>query len=142
MRARRAVANGSAGFSLIEVLVALAILGLALGAVAAVFGNGLLADRAVGDVDTALAVAQQRLEAAGVTEPLRTGNSEGVFAGRYQWRLAVAPYDDKDRRRGGADDSDLPNLRLFRIEAIVAWRDGVRARQIALATLRLGPAPP
>ena len=154
----------SAGFSLIEVLIALAILGLALGAIAGVFGTGLLGHRAAADADTALAVAEEKLDAAGVVDRLAPGHSEGVFSGRFRWSVNVAPYEDKASsgpsdprtdgfRTGGPRTDNLgmdapaaetipAAFRLFRIEVAVGWYDGERARQVTLATLRLAPAPP
>jgi general secretion pathway protein I len=130
---------GASGFSLIEVLVALAIVGLTLAATASVFGTGLFAHTTASDVDTALALAEEKLDAAGVTETLQPGSAEGVFAGRFRWRLVVARYDDK--AAGGADPSAL-GFGLFRIETTIAWDRGWRERRVTLATLRLASAPP
>lgn len=126
--------RGNAGFSLVEVLFALAIVGLALGTAASVFRNGILGHQAASDVDTALALAEEQLAAAGVAEPLREGDRQGVFADRFAWHLAVAPDPDA----GAAP----PSFKLYRLSATVAWRDGMRQREIALETLRLAPASP
>jgi general secretion pathway protein I len=132
----------AAGFSLIEVLVALAISGLALSAIAGVFGDGLVADRTSADATTALTLAEGKIAAAGTVEPLRPSSSNGDFAGRFHWLLRVAPY--QDHPADGAADADQPfaAFRLYRIEAAVAWNEGVRQRRLAIATLRLAPAPP
>jgi general secretion pathway protein I len=121
------------GFSLIEVLFALALIGLALGTAATLLGNGLLAARTSGDVATALALAEEKLAAAGVSEPLQPGASNGVF-GRFNWSVTIAPYDD--------GDIDPPRVQLYRIETRIGWRDGFQRRQFALATVRIGPALP
>ena len=130
-----------AGFTLIEVLVALAIVGLALGAVAAVFGNSLTAHATASDAETALALAEEHLALAGALP--RPGRSSGDFAGRFAWQTTVAPFDDgvKDT---GVKDTDMAKSRprLYRIAVSVAWRDGHRSREVALSTLRLGAASP
>jgi general secretion pathway protein I len=131
--------RGSAGFSLIEVLVALAVVGLTLGATASIFGNGLLGHEAAGDVDTALALAEEKLSSAGITEPLRPGRTGGVFANRFRWRIAVSEEHDKI---AGASNSPVVAFRLFRVEVAIAWRNGVRERQIAIDTLRLAVVAP
>jgi len=129
----------AAGFSLIEVLIALAIVGLALAAAAGTFGAGVAGHAAARDAATALAVAEEKLAGAGVTAPLRESRSEGSFADRFDWQLTVASYDDpaKDRLAGAN-----ATLRLYRVAISVAWQDGHRQRQLALATLRLGRVPP
>ena len=126
---------------MIEVLVALAIVGLVMTAIFAVFGNGSLGHETAGAVDEALSVADAKLDAAGVAGTLHPGQTEGVFADRFRWRLVVAPYEDKDRY-GAAVEPVAPRWRLFRVEVSVAWNDGRGARQISLATLRLVPVAP
>src|SRR5262252_2226313 len=119
----------SAGFTLVEVLVALAIVGLALGAVAATFGNSLTAHETAADAEAALAVAEEQLALAAALP--RPGTANGNFAGRYAWRTTVAPYDDGEK---SADPThSLPVL--YRVVVSVAWRDGRRSRQVALSTL-------
>jgi general secretion pathway protein I len=122
-----------AGFSLVEVLLALAIAGLMLGATAGVFRNGLLGHDNASDAATAVALAEEQLAEAGVTAPLQPGNSAGAF-GRFRWHLTITDYVDRE--------TPPPDLRLYRIAAQVEWSDGRRQRQFDLATLRLGPAPP
>jgi len=134
----------AAGFTLIEVLVALAIAGLALAAVAGVFGTGVIGNETAADANTALALAEEKLAGAEATANVRPGNSAGVYAGRFDWQISVAAYHDEAE---GASPSALStpgavSLRLYRIETVVAWRDGRRRRQLALSTLRLLPAQP
>jgi general secretion pathway protein I len=122
----------SGGFSLIEVLFALAVVGLALGAAAGVFGNFGMGRGMVDDADHALALAEDTLAEGGAGSPLVPGERAGRD-GRFSWRLAIAPVED-------AETPD--NLRVYRLEAQVAWRDGWRERRLALSTLRLAPRPP
>ena len=130
----------SAGFTLIETLVALAIVGMALGAVAGVFGNGLAAHETAAGAEAALALAEERLALAGVAG-LRPGNETGTFAERFAWQTTIAPYEEKDDRDLGLTAAkSLP--RLYRIAITVVWRDGHRERRLSLSTLRLGPATP
>jgi prepilin-type N-terminal cleavage/methylation domain-containing protein len=131
-----------AGFSLVEVLLAIAIAGLIVAATAGVFRNGLLGHAAADDAATAAALADQKLAEAGITETLRPGSSAGVF-GRFRWRVTVAPFVDKESAgEESADQDAAPAFRLYRVAAQIEWNDGPRRRQYELATVRLGPAPP
>jgi general secretion pathway protein I len=129
----------TAGFTLIEVLVALAVVGFAMAAIAGVFSNGLLGHEVAADADRALAVAEERLTLAGAAATLRPGTSNGRFAERFDWQMTIALFEDD-----ATDKAPLPaaTLRLYRIAVEVAWRDGHRGRRLALSTLRLGPPPP
>jgi general secretion pathway protein I len=128
--------NPTAGFTLIEVLVALAIVGLALGAIAGVFSNGLIGHETASDAEAALALAEEQLALAGATP--HPGSLSGDFAGRFAWKSTVSPYDDGNKAVADATAS-LP--RLYRVAVSVAWHDGHRGREVSLSTLRLGASP-
>jgi general secretion pathway protein I len=124
---------------LIEVLVALIVTGLALAAVAGVFRTGLLGHEAAAGADAALALAEEKIATAGVTEPLRPGQSAGLFGDRFRWQVSIESYQEKT---SAGFDQPVTDLRLYRIAVTVAWRDGHRQRALALDTLRLGAPPP
>lgn len=121
---------------MVEVLVALAIVGLALGALAAAFGNALTAHETAADAEAALALAEEHLALAAAAP--RPGSAGGNFAGRFAWRTTVARYDDGDK--AAAPALSLPVL--YRVAVSVVWRDGRRSREVTLSTLRLGAATP
>jgi general secretion pathway protein I len=129
--------HGAAGFTLIEVLVALAVVSLALGAIAGVFSNGLLGHETASGAETALALAEGQL-ALSAAAP-RPGAASGTYEGRFAWQTTVAPFKDVADKDLSAPGS-LPSL--YRIAVSVSWRDGYRSRQVSLSTLRLGPAVP
>lgn len=92
-----------AGFTLIEILVALAIVALALGAVVAETGHYLSAMVRMQDRTLAHWIAVDRLTEAQLagTWP-STGNSEGSleFAGReWEWTLRVSDTPNESMRR-------------------------------------------
>lgn len=134
------------GFTLIEVLVALVIAGLALAAVAGVFGTGVLGQEIAADANTALNLAEEKLADAEAVATVRPGRSDGIYARRFDWQVSVASYEEHaDKAAVTKPAPGVPastTLRLYRIEASVAWRDGRHRRQLALSTLRLLPVPP
>jgi general secretion pathway protein I len=126
-----------AGFTLIEVLVALAIIGMALGALAEVFSVGLTGHETTSEAESALAVAEEQLALA--TASLHPGAANGVFANRYAWQTTVALYQDSGSKKIDAAP-ELPPL--YQVAVSVAWHDGRRTREVSLSSLRLGAAPP
>ena len=137
---RSADKSRRAGFTLIEVLIALAIVGMALVAVAAVFSNGLVGHETASDAEAALALAEERLATAEATAALQPGISNGQFAGRFAWQTVIAPYEDGGSEAAGQilPAKNVPPL--YRVAVSVAWHDGHRSRQLSLSTLRLGVA--
>jgi general secretion pathway protein I len=128
------------GFTLLEVLVALVVAGLAMSAIVGVFGNSLAGHAVVSDAEMALALAEEKLALAGTAAALRPGIDKGIFAGRFAWQTTVSRYVDG----GDGKQTTQPNPTelLYRIAVDIVWQDGRRSRQLALSTLRLGAAAP
>jgi general secretion pathway protein I len=115
----------SAGFTLLEVVVALAILAIALGVLYRAVGGGV---RTVGDLSAysrAVAVGESVLQMRD-SVPAEGWNESGQWEG-FRWSVASAPYDP------GNGDAGVP---LYRVQVDVAWSDGLRERTFSLASLR------
>ncbi|OJU92566.1 MAG: hypothetical protein BGO13_02750 [Burkholderiales bacterium 66-5] len=131
MTAPRAVQRG---FSLLEILVAFAILALSLGALYRATGGAV---RSVSHIETqqrVLALLQSVL--AGVDGVPEHGLAEQGEARDLHWSLRSSPY------AGGASTPSVPAL--HEVQATVTWNEDGRERQMQLATLRpqLGPITP
>jgi general secretion pathway protein I len=78
--------RGSAGFTLIEVLVAIAVLAVVLGAIGAVVGNTV---RTIHSVDRRLPIletAQSLIAALPARDALQPGTQSGT-SGEFRWRI-------------------------------------------------------
>lgn len=85
--------GGQRGFSLLEVLVAFAILAITLGVIMRIFSMGLRNVTVGEDYTRAILLAQSKLAALGVEEPLQPGEQTGAFDEGYRWHVMVQPYD-------------------------------------------------
>ena len=115
--------RGEAGFTLIEALVALAILGVALAAVLRAYGAGFRSAERAEMQTHALLLAESRLAEAATT--LREPGERRGSDGGYAWRVSAAPFP--------IDGVAKP---LLRLEVRVSAPNGSEAR---LTTLRLPP---
>jgi len=130
---RAKAGRGEAGFTLIEVVVALALLGLVLALLAGSLRNGLVGASRAAAITPPLAVAEAKLAAIGVTEPLIAGDTSGEDASGVRWRVSVADYDDE-----GSAASEAPGVpRLYRVTVTATWTQGGAPRSLSLDTLRL-----
>ncbi len=125
-------ARNDSGFTLLEILVALAILGMSLSIILGVFSVALDRTRQ----------AQQRLEAANLAQalllraetasPETLQDSAGSTPSGFTWRLHIEDYGTSD------DHSNWPE-RVVRVATTVQWDDHGRTKSLTLATLRLLP---
>jgi general secretion pathway protein I len=125
----RARGGRAAGFTLLEVVVAFAILSLAFGAIFAVLSSTL---RQVSQTDSernAIALAQSMLARVGADLPLVDGDRTGEASTGAQWRLSIRPYNVTGR------DNLLP-MSAHQVSITVSWVSG-RARTLTLTSLRL-----
>lgn len=84
--------RGDAGFTLVETVVAFAILSLAMTTAVQIIGGGSMRMRLGQDRSTALAHAQSRLAALTVSESVPLGSSTGTFEDGFQWSLTVSSF--------------------------------------------------
>lgn len=87
---RRGPARGSAGFTLLEVLIAFAILAVMLVPILQVFGGGLGTTETARGYTTATLLARSKLAEAGRDAPLSEGITEGRFEQNgYRWKTSI-----------------------------------------------------
>jgi general secretion pathway protein I len=126
---------GAAGFTLIEVIVAFALLALALTVLLGTMANASRQVRWSADAGRAAMHAQSLLAEVGVGEALAPGVREGEFeGGRYRWRLQVAPWQDPELAPGPLTDLSAPQMQ--ELELSMQWGDGPGER-LQLRSLRL-----
>jgi type II secretion system protein I len=119
-----------AGFTLIEVLVALAILSIAVVASIQGFAQGLRLLKLSGDHQHAMLLADQKVRE--VVE-LKEGRDAGT-EGWLRWERTMRPLEIQQLPPPGG----TPPGRMWEIDVRVLWD---AQRQVELRTLRLAPPP-
>ncbi len=124
---QRHVARRVGGFSLLEILVAFAIMALSLGALYKVMGNSARQAGHLSGQEGAVLLAESLLSAYS-TVPAEGVRDSGTSAG-YQWQVRSAPYPTPA-------NSDARAAKVHELQATVQWADGTRTRSFQLASLR------
>jgi len=119
------------GFTLLEVLVALLIFGLAFGVLAQIFQTGLRQSATAEQVATATMLARSQLARIGSDWPLEVHESEQDAGDGFRVRTTIEP--------AGLEGADEQIVALL-VEVAVAWGPVESERRVALTTLRLAPA--
>jgi general secretion pathway protein I len=121
------------GFTLIEVLVALAIAALGLGLMLSATGTGLQSASVADQYIQATSRAQSLLAQVGLSSPLKAGDTSGDYDDGYGWRVHVgSPFSR-------AALGQAPAAALYPVTVTISWRNGVQRRAMSLHTEKLGP---
>ena len=133
----------SQGFTLIEVVVALLICGLAFAVMARIIQTGVLQSGRAEAMTTATLLARSQLARIDAEVPVAEGELDGDAGEGFHWQIVIRPAmlegDSGDR----ADGSDRqPKILPYRVEVTVAWGAGGPAEAVTLTSLRLAAAEP
>ncbi len=122
------------GFTLIEIVVAFALLALGLTLLLGTLSGASRQLRQAGDAGQA-ALHAQSLLAERSDALLQPGQRAGTFEeGRYRWQLAVTPWQDPQARGAPVDPFAA---RLLHLRLDVRWGDGESQQQLQVNSLRL-----
>ena len=120
------------GFTLLELLVAFAIMSISLGMLYRASGGGARSIVEMERYQGAIVLAES-LQSLRDTIPKQGWNQAGVSAG-YNWAITSTPYAT------AINGPNVPPLHEIRI--VIAWADADRKRQLELNTLRPQRKPP
>lgn len=123
------------GYTLIEIIVAFAILALGLTLLLGTLSGATRQVRAAGDAGRAALHAQSLLEEYG-NLPQPQHRDGALEEGRYRWRFDVEPWRDPSPQTAPSP-MDPNGARLMHLRLQVEWGDGTPAQRIEATSLRL-----
>jgi general secretion pathway protein I len=127
--------RGQRGYTLIEVVVAFALLAFAMTLLLGSLTNATKQVRASSDFGRAALHAQSLLDQAGVGEALAVGQRDGeIEDGRYHWEMNVTPFRDP---AAPPQPQVLGAPQLLQLELIMRWGKGGPRETLRLQSLRL-----
>lgn len=122
------------GFSLLEILIAFAVMALSIGILLKIFSGGLHNAAMAEDYTIAVQIAESLIARTGTEIQLKDFQDSGEQHKKYRWRLRISPYNIISEK---IDPKKLP-VEMFKVNVTVAWGDGTEDdRQIELNTLKL-----
>jgi general secretion pathway protein I len=116
-----------AGFTLLEVIVALAILGVGFALAIELLATGVRSAKASGDYTQAVLLARQKMAEIAATPSLEGLASAGEFGGGFRWASEVHPLPQEE---------DLA-AQLYQVRVRIAWPGRRGEKSLDLYTLRM-----
>jgi len=113
------------GFTLIEVLVAIAILGIGLTLLIELFSGGLRLGRTSEEYTIAINYARLKMEEITVKPVITEGSEEGKFDETFRWQVEVKkvdllPIENRPEFK--------PPVQFFKVRVDILWKSGTKER--------------
>ena len=123
----------NAGFTLLEVVIAMAILGIGMTVILELFSGGLRLGRLSRDYTKAMNYASLKMEEIATRNTVEEGGDEGEFDGAFRWKVGVEKVDILPKDKG----TDFkPPADLYHVRVSVIWTSGTKERTATLETYK------
>jgi len=121
------------GFTLIEVVVALAILGVGLIVIIELFSGGLRLGKTSEEYTKAVEYARMKMEEIAVQRSVEEGIEEGGFDDVFHWRVGAKKMDILPIEKS----SDFkPPVDLYQIQVNITWKSGSKERSVGIESYK------
>jgi general secretion pathway protein I len=121
------------GFTLLEVVVALAILGIALTVIIELFSGGLRLARTSMEYTKAVNFARMKMEEITSQQKIEEGINEGKYDDTFHWQVNIKKMDLLPVEK----DSDFkPPIELFQVRVDILWKSGAKERSASVESYK------
>lgn len=127
----------TAGFTLLEVLIAFVIAALAIAAMMNAVDSGLASSRAAAHYQEAVSRARSHLDLAMHSTVLAPADTQGDDGGGFHWHLRVTPAASTTDQFPGFARRTATTVTLYAVSATIRWQDGHSTREVRLDSARV-----
>ena len=123
------------GFTLIETLVAMAILSISLVVIMQLFSGGLKSSRLSDNYTRAIFHAREKMEEILLDDNFTDMAMEGEFSDGFEWKAQTLRLEPAQE-----EEAELPvdTFSIFSIKVDVSWHEGSQEKHFEISTLRIG----
>ena len=118
-RSRVKTQENNRGFTLLEVIIAIAIMGISIVLIMQLFSGGLRLGKISGDYTAAVIHAREKMEEM----LIKPEASAGKFDSKYKWQSEVSSYSTAEKK----------DSKLLKISVKVSWQEN---KALELVTLK------
>lgn len=124
--------RGIRGFTLLEVMVSMAILGIALTCILQLFSGGLDSVKRSGDYTKALLYAKEKMDEVISSNYLTEGEESGESDDKnYKWHMEIMPAEFQQE-----EEYKNLTLKIYELTLRVSWVGTGKERNVELNTLK------
>lgn len=118
---------GGAGFTLLEVMIALAILGIGFALAMELLATGVRSAKVAEEYTQAVLLAQQKIAEVSVVRDFTRVADGGELGGGFRWSSEIRPLEQAE---------ELPG-RLYSVNVRITWPSRRGEKSLNLQTLRM-----
>ncbi len=121
------------GFTLIEVVVAMAILAVGLTVIIELFSGGLRSGRTSIEYTKAVNYARMKMEEIAVKQTMEEGSEEGEFDDTFRWQVETKRVDILPEKY----KTDFkPPAELFQVKINILWKSGLKEKSTRIESYK------
>ena len=125
------------GFTLIEVVIAIGILGIGLTVIVELLAGGLRLARVADEQTKAINHAHVKMEEILTKPGIQEGTEEGEIDSTFRWQVGIKKMNLLPDR--GTDFK--PPVELMQVKVSIFWKSGARERSTGVESCRLIKSP-
>ncbi len=126
------------GFTLLEIAIGMAVLGVGVVSALQVFGSSLQVARSAARKSEAVVHAKALMDSALWVPSLREGASHGEIGNGYRWERTIRVAGPEDGVPGD-DQQPTTDLRLAVVSVTVEWNEQGSVKSYRIGTMRVVP---
>jgi len=123
------------GFTLIEIAIAMAVLGLGVVSALQVFGGAVQLARSAGRRTEAVMHAKALMDSTLWAPELAHAVAHGEIGDGFRWTRDIQPAGPEE----GVDGEARADVRLSIVEVVIEWDEPAGVKTYRLATMRVEP---
>jgi general secretion pathway protein I len=124
----------TAGFTLMETLVAMMLLSISLVVILQLFSGGLKSGKMAEDYTRAVFHAREKMEEYLLIDDFEEGTFEGSFGDNYRWQVDIKFVEPED---SDEDEEEILMVDFYHVDVSVFWPVGGSEKSFRISTLKI-----